>query len=376
MGIDRRALIAGLLSSGVVRIAPSPAGQHRLFQENAGQKRQYFAAARRLRNGAFEGAVFDDSGQDIATVVLPSRGHDVAVRQSTGECVVFARRPGTFAIAFHRPAKLPPLTFKAAPARHFYGHGVFGADGRLLFTTENDYANDRGIIGVRDATNGYRQIGEYLSHGVGPHDIAMLSDGRTLVVANGGISTHPEEGRRMLNVSSMQPNLTYIDAHTGELLETHALADDLHKVSIRHLAVTPEDNVVFGCQFVGPKSEVPMLVGTHRRQQPVALVEAPSKTYGRLRNYVSSIATDRSGRFAMATSAKGSMALLIDLEKRLVVRELPLADVSGVARGANATSFILSSGEGTTHVLPGADSAPRQLARHDYAWDNHAVSLL
>ena len=51
------------------------------------------------------------------------------------------------------------------------------------------------MIGVRDATDGYRQIGEFAAHGVEPHDIALLADGRTMVIANGGIRTHPDSRR-------------------------------------------------------------------------------------------------------------------------------------------------------------------------------------
>ena len=53
----------------------------------------------------------------------------------------------------------------------------------------------RGMIGVRDATDGYRQIGEFGAQGMEPHDIALLGDGRTMVIANGGIRTHPEQRR-------------------------------------------------------------------------------------------------------------------------------------------------------------------------------------
>ncbi|MGI8724305.1 MAG: DUF1513 domain-containing protein, partial [Methyloceanibacter sp.] len=45
------------------------------------------------------------------------------------------------------------------------------------------FANARGIIGVRDATDGYKQIGEFPSYGLEPHDVALLGDGRTLVIA-------------------------------------------------------------------------------------------------------------------------------------------------------------------------------------------------
>jgi len=47
------------------------------------------------------------------------------------------------------------MWFTSKPYRHFFGHGVFSADGKLLYTTDNDYQNARGMIG---ATDGYKQI--------------------------------------------------------------------------------------------------------------------------------------------------------------------------------------------------------------------------
>ena len=189
----------------------------------------------------------------MRSVELPERGHDIALRPGTGEWVAFARRPGRFGVAVPTDRR-PPVWFAAKPDRHFFGHGVFSADGKLLYTTENDYANAQGIIGVRDATDGYRQIGEFPAHGMEPHDVALLSDGRVMVIANGGIQTHPDRGNDELNLPDMKPSLVYVDVTTGDLLEEHVLAPGLHQLSIRHLGLAAGDHVVFGCQYRGPGS--------------------------------------------------------------------------------------------------------------------------
>jgi hypothetical protein len=83
----------------------------------------------------------------------------------------------------------------AAPGRHFYGHGSFTPDGRHLLSSENDYRKGLGVVGVRDATDDYRLVGELPAHGVGPHEVVLMRDGRTLAVANGGIRTHAAVAR-------------------------------------------------------------------------------------------------------------------------------------------------------------------------------------
>ena len=133
-----------------------------------------------------------------------------------------ARRPGA-----------PPLRHPAD--RHFYGHGVFDPTGRLLFATENDVASGQGVLGVYDAADGYRRVGELPAHGVGPHDVALLPDGRTLAVANGGILTRPETGRAKLNLGTMRPSLSYVEAGAAACSRS-AAGVDLRQLSIRHLA--------------------------------------------------------------------------------------------------------------------------------------------
>src|ERR671923_1401289 len=137
----------------------------------------------------------DESGRVRFDLPLPERGHGVAFRPGADEGVVFARRPGRFAVTFDPVAGIALRRLDAASGRHFYGHGAFSPDGRYLFTSENDYEGGRGVLGVRDATDGYRQIGEMASFGVGPHEVVLMPDGVTLAVANGGIRTHPDRDR-------------------------------------------------------------------------------------------------------------------------------------------------------------------------------------
>ena len=80
------------------------------------------------------------------------------------------------------------------------------------------------MIGIRDAEDGYRQIGEFASQGIGPHELVLMPDGGTLAVANGGIRTHPDNDRAMLNLDTMQPSLAYLDLASGRLRDAFGLA--------------------------------------------------------------------------------------------------------------------------------------------------------
>src|SRR5690606_2346530 len=151
-----------------------------------------FATAFVRRDGSYGAAVLSEAGKVLHTVDLPDRGHDVTFDPVSGRSVVFARQPGTFAMVFDHKGREEPLTIASLPDRHFFGHGVFSHDGALLYATENDFDNAEGMVGVYDASSGFQRIGEFPTYGMGPHELLLLGDGRTLAIANGGIETHPD----------------------------------------------------------------------------------------------------------------------------------------------------------------------------------------
>ena len=331
-----------------------------------------FAAAYRDTSGAFGAAIFDETGEIAQEVELPARGHGFAVHRPSSRVVAFARRPGNFAVSFDHGGTAPPLWFQPPARHHFYGHGVFTPDGRLLFATENEIASGRGIVGLYDATDGYRTVGAFPTGGIGPHDLAFMPDGRTLVVANGGIRTDPGMGRTPLNIEDMQPSLAYIDTRNGDLLENVRLAPGLHKLSMRHLAVTSRGLVVIGCQHKGPRNETPGLVVTHEMGAQPGEFPLPDAATRSLRNYVSSVAADASGQYAAITSSKGGTVLVMDLQSRQLVKQQRIRDVSGVAPAkADGEAFFTTAGTGEI----GRIGAPGPLKTGSHAWDNHVIRV-
>jgi uncharacterized protein len=370
MAIDRRTFLGG---AAALFAMPAPASA--IAAEGSGP---LYAASCKDAEGKHQAVVFSLDRGVLTAVPLPERGHDFALSPSSRDCVVFARRPGNFAAIFD-PARQGPAQFiTTRPDRHFYGHGAYSTDGKLLYATENDFGNSRGVIGIRDATDGYRWIGEFSTEGTGPHDLAILSDRRTLVIANGGIDTAPETGREMLNLADMRPSLAYIDLHSGELLEQYDLGADLAQLSIRHLAVAPDDTVIFGCQFEGPKTEQPPLVGFHRRGQAPQLISPPAPILRAMHNYVGAVTVDRTGAIAATSSPRGGIVVYWDVATRRYLGETRLPDACGISPTGLERQFLVTSGAGDMRLgpagltLPDPQTAERLRA---FAWDNHAVLL-
>jgi hypothetical protein len=372
MATDRRTFLAA--SGAFAALAMSPPAIAKADPASL------YAAARRGPEGRYSAAIFSASGQDINSVTLPARGHDVAVCPVTRRCVVFARRPGNFAISFRAEKSEPPILFEAPSDRHFYGHGAFSHDARLLYTTENDFEAGRGVIGIYDATAGFRRIGEFASHGIGPHDMALLREGRVMVVANGGLKEHPEfgAGRRVLNLEAIETSLAYIDVATGDLLERHSVPAG-GALSLRHLEVGRNDTVVLGAQIVsgapGAGLRAQSLIYRHRRQKPLIATELPSEAANALAGYVSSVSVDRDGVTAAATSSKAGAAIIMEVATGRLLSVKKLEDVSGVASGDHSGEFLLTSGTGAIESVMASRRADKILAASHWNWDNHAVRI-
>ncbi|MEM8536593.1 MAG: DUF1513 domain-containing protein [Pseudomonadota bacterium] len=352
----RRGFLAGLVASG---LAP------RATWADAGDP-SYLAAAQEP-SGAYRLYGLDAEGQALFDLDLPGRGHAAAAHPTQPLAVAFARRPGRFALVIdcvtgHQTARLD-----TPEGYHFCGHGAFSGDGALLFTTENDFAAARGMIGVWDAEHGFTRLGAFPSGGVGPHEMRIMPDGQTLVVANGGIETHPDTGRTKLNIPEMRPNLTYL-RQDGSLIEQHEPPREWHKASIRHLSVRPDGLVGIACQWEGDLAEVPPLLATHRLGQALRFHAGQRELERRLQGYAGSIAFSGDGSALAITGPRGGLAAVF-MASGKPPRELPHPDICGVAR--THAGLLFTTGQGMVLSEPKTSktqSYPRQ-------WDNHLVHI-
>jgi hypothetical protein len=327
-----------------------------------------FATAFQKRDGSFGAAVLTEQGKLLHEIALPDRGHDITFDPVTKRSVVFARQPGTFAIVFDHAGMEQPITISSVADRHFYGHGVLSPDGNLLSATENDFENAAGMVGVYDARDEFRRIGEFPTFGVGPHELVLLGDGKTLAVANGGIETHPDFGRAKLNIATMKPSFVFIDRLTGDLLEKHELPADLHQLSIRHMDIDQAGTVWFGCQHEGPATERPLLVGRAMRGKDVSLVEMPDEILGGFRNYIGSVAANRKAGTVAVSSPQGNSFAVLEAATGKVLSATSLTEVCGLA--PDHAGFLASTGTGDIRGANGATSK-----EPEFVWDNHLLRI-
>ncbi|MDA4846575.1 DUF1513 domain-containing protein [Hoeflea poritis] len=359
--LDRRAFLSA--SGTAFAAALLPARAEALVRTDA-----VFASAYVDRSGGYGAALLTESGDIVAEIPLPSRGHDITCHSPSRRAVVFARRPGTIAVTFDADGKSAPGTIVATAGRHFYGHGVFSRDGSRLYASENDFENAAGVVGIYDADDGYRRIGEISSGGIGPHDMLLLGDGRTLVIANGGLETHPDFGRTKLNLATMQPSLCFIDRRDGTLIERLSLPATLHRLSIRHLAGDGAGGVYFACQYEGAGHRRPPLCGHAKPGRELRLFDLPEDHLMGLKNYIGSIAANNDAGTVAVTSPRGNSLLVLDGATGNVLSHRRIANVCGISD--NGSGYLASTGNGLLangrQRIPGSDT---------HLWDNHLVRI-
>lgn len=347
--MQRRAFLATLAAS----LAP------RLTWADIGAP-DFLAAGKRGEDFFLHGLTA--TGTSLFRIALPGRGHAAAAHPRLAEAVAFARRPGTFALVIDCATGQTLYRLTPPEGLQFNGHGAYSTDGRLLMTSEVVAETSEGRIGVWDTAR-YTRLTDWPSHGIGPHEIKRLADGR-LAVANGGIRTDPID-RTKLNIPDMRPNLTLLAAD-GTLLDQIELLD-LQQNSIRHLALQG-DTIAFAMQWEGDPAEPVPQLGLWTPGNAPLLCTPPEAQAFTLQGYTGSIAAtpDR----ILITSPRGGALMLFDAGgTHIATHHRP--DLCGAA--GNGAGFKVTDGQGA--VWAASDEGLTPLASAETLWDNHLVAL-
>jgi hypothetical protein len=337
-----------------------------------------WGAANRL-DGSHQLQATHLGGATYVSATLPVRAHASVVRPGGHQVLAISRRPGTECFVTNATTGDILQTIATPSGRHFLGHGVFDAQGRYFYATENSYDDSvlpdltplDSVIGVYDAERDYERVRELPSYGVGAHEILLADDGITLVVANGGIYTHPSQPREKLNIDSMQPSLVYIDSRDGVLIEAHRFDDS--QLGIRHLAMGQNSTVVIGCQHAGVPRGPAALVFTHKRGGALRALQASATMWDEFDSYVASVAVHPESGHVAATSPLGGVVGFWDLVDGAFLGSAKAIDCAGIAVAEDC--FVITTGLGETIAIDAYDQSPRgHRTSQDTRWDNHCIA--
>lgn len=233
---------------------------------------------------------------------------------------------------------------EAGSGRQFYGHGAFSADGSLLYATESVLEEGgRGVLVVRDGRT-LEALGELSTHGFSPHDCALLEDGRTMVIANGG----GPFGVR----GSPLPCVTYIDTSSAKLLEKITLPSP--RFNAGHVAISARGDLVIVSaprEGVGPDETAPGAVTLRLGKAKPKLIEQPRAIVDRMLGETLSIAIDRDGSLALATHPLGDLVSAWSMRDGASRGAIELPVPRGVALTLDGARFAISHRSGADTQL-------------------------
>ncbi len=369
MAIDRRLFLAGA-GAALLAGATRPAF--------AAQQPRYLSAAATL-DGRQVAVALAETGAPLYDLDLADRGHGLALRPGANEAVCFGRRPGAFAQVFDLATGDPLTTIAPTAAdRHFSGHGVFTPDGRYLLLTENDMARRRGLVGVHDATAGYTRVRDFPTGGIGPHDLRLLPDGLTLVVANGGLD-HRHDRMNAAEAADIRSDLVYLDWQAGSVLDQVKLDPALSRMSIRHLALTVDGQVVAALQDSAETPDLDRPLGfLHRRGEDLRWLATPNGGWGGFRGYCGSAAVDLGGGLVAMSSPRGNCVGLWNAADGSVAGGADVHDGCGLAAADAARTLLVSSGGGDLFILADGAGSAAPLdgdGPAEYRFDNHLLRV-
>ncbi len=238
-------------------------------------------------------------------------------------------------------------------SRQFYGHGAFSRDGKLLYATESRL--DRGFEGalvVRDAGT-LQELGTLPTYGSAPHDCAIIDDGATMVIANGGGVTGRSEA-----------SVTYVDLRTEKLLDRVALASP--KFNAGHIALTHSgDLAIVSAPREGRPHTDLGAVTVRAKGGKVTTATKPSNVVSRMIGETLSVLASASDRTVLATHPLGDCVTVWKLDDASFVETLEIENPRGLATTLDGAWILVShSTENNVRITAIDATTRRQVGLH------------
>ena len=359
LSISLGAAVGGLL--GGCHFAPERRGTLLSAFENA-------------RGEQFVGGVSLEAGE-IFGAPIPIRAHGCAIDpKDPSRAVFFARRPGTVCFELNLLTRQARPMFETPEGRHLSGHGVFSASSNVLYTPEHDYENAKGVIAVRD-TRTFEILEEIDTQGIDPHELAWLPGKQRLLVANGGILTHPRSFRAKLNIATMDPSLCVIDARSGDCLEHWRLPD--HLLSIRHLSVASDGTAAVGLQYEGDRASAPGVVGLYEPGKGLRLLPCSPRAREKFAGYIASVCLSEAEDLITASCPYGSGVACWSKRTGEFLSFVPATEVYGLSRLADG-EVLASMRDGQAFSIDKAglqSQFVKLVSAEPIRWDDHWVAV-
>jgi hypothetical protein len=346
----------------------------RLFGGARKSRPRYFSACNLKPGEQGHGAAgLDAEGGILWQTAMPARGHSIMLSDDGSVAAIVDRKPGK-AITLCDPATgALKQRFPAAPGYTFDGHAVFSRDGSTLYATESADGSQEGRIAVFSLPR-LARIAAFPSHGIEPHELIWLEPDRRIAVGNGGIRD------KLAMEAEIDSSLVIFDVADGTVQARAVLDEDFISLSIRHLALTADGEILFAMQDQDAATDWRPMAGLLNKDGDIEFLDMPLEALKQLRGYCGSAAVDGSGRFGAVTSPHGGVAAFWHVPDRRFLGLVELRDGCGIAAAPEPDGFVFTAGSGArvlaTASETGVSSRILQKASGPFPqWDNHLTAF-
>ncbi|MBL4797130.1 MAG: DUF1513 domain-containing protein [Oleispira sp.] len=238
----------------------------------------------------------------ISDFTVPNEVHLATLFPDQKSILVCSRKPGAsllkYSLSGNLMAELKPLK-----NQHFEGHGIFSIDEKYIYATASDFELKQGRM-LKLNSQDLTLIKDYNSGGIGPHELVWQSD-KLIAIANTGVLTHPESGRKILNLSSIQSNIVLFDSQQEDII--HQWQVPKQALSARHLDRMANGDLVIGCQYK-KKDQRPACIAFANIESGLIFAEPNNENlYWGMKGYTASIKGIPNSLYAMITNPQGHL---------------------------------------------------------------------
>ncbi len=185
---------------------------------------------------------------EVVQALFPVHGHDVEI-SADGKIGFFGSLEQDTYVCFD-PKSLDLIALGKPWKEEWIGggHGIFVNQGKLLAVSERapkvgyrgQPSKHFGRITLRDPET-LKIVDSFSTHGISPHDIRLLKDGKHLAIANYG-STFPKFKKEYgVPRHIVEPSVTLINIQTGELVNKYVSGS--REMEMRHLCAHDFDTI-------------------------------------------------------------------------------------------------------------------------------------
>ncbi len=313
--------------------------------------------------GSFFISSLDEFGNEKNKFKLPEMPHGFAIDPyNKNRLVTFPGLTGVKSIIVDLGSGKEIAQINIRSGRSFNGHGAFSIDGKLLFATENVNATSEGIIGVYDAQT-YEFIKEIPAYGLGPHGMRVMPDGKTIVVASGGLRTRPKTGKYYFDMNKMVSSVNFIDIETGKLIAKRTIP--VHRLSIRNVYPDQNNNLIVTCQYYG-KRDVPGVVGIIHEMGEIEMLDIDEDNLWLMNGYTGGSVIV--GNTAVISCPRGNQLTFWDIKNKRFIKAVEIVDVSGVQPYEDGKSLIATAETGKLYKVEMDSSKVTLLGDSNNRW--------